>query len=208
MSTFGDRLREARKRKKLTQQGLAELIDVKHNSISNWENGQNVPDPDTIERICSALNVSFNYLFGQREVSLFDLPDILAISKEQLPVIGVVSCGEPTFAEEQFEYYVNSGTRINADFILRAKGDSMIGARIYEGDLVFVRQQPDVEDGQIAVVLIDDDTLLKRVYKLSDGRRELRAENPKYKPIMVGGKEETRTIKILGLAVALQTDVV
>lgn len=216
--TMGERIKMARKAKGLTQKQLGEIIGAAHTSISNWENDQNYPDMDTITRLLETLDISANHLLGndleisasadKDAVSIFSYPDILPIGKQRLPVLGSVSCGEPQYAEEELEFYIQNTTHINADFILRARGDSMIGARIYDGDLVFVRKQPDVDDGQIAVVLIDDETLLKRVYKLRDGRRELRAENPKYRPIMVGGRDETRTIQILGRAVALQTDVI
>ena len=79
----------------------------------------------------------------------------------------------------------------------------MIGARIYDGDIVFVRRQDDVEDGELAAVLIGDEAMLKRVFKLGD-RMQLRSENPAYPPIMVSG-EDNLPIKILGKAVAFQS---
>ena len=83
----------------------------------------------------------------------------------------------------------------------------MIGARIYDGDIVFIRKQSDVEDGEIAAVIIDDEATLKRVYKLPGGRTQFRAENPKYAPIDVGGNGESRSVRILGKAIAFQSDV-
>lgn len=165
-----------------------------------------------LDKIAANLGVSVDFFFdadkfdGSFDIS--DYPSFNGISRRAIPMLGSISCGEPTFAEEDFQYYVSVGAEIHADFALRASGDSMIGARIFDGDIVFVREQPDVEDGQIAVVLIDDDTLLKRVYKLPDGRVQLRAENPRYAPITVGGRAETRTVKILGRAIAVQTDVI
>ena len=97
------------------------------------------------------------------------------------------------------------GHDIDCDFALRCKGDSMIGARIYDGDIVFIKKQDFVDDGTIAAVLIDDDATLKRVYKLSDGRIELRAANERYRPIFVGGPDDTRTFRVLGKAVAFQS---
>lgn len=210
---FSEKVAVMKERQGFTTEQLSEKSGVPIGTINKILNGETQnPTGKTLAKLALALGCSLEYLYGDEENaserSIFELPGILPIGKQKLPVLGSVSCGEPTFAEEEMEFYVDNSTRINADFILRAKGDSMIGARIYDGDLVFVRKQPDVDDGQIAVVLIDDETLLKRVYKLRDGRRELRAENPKYKPIMIGGRDETRTIQILGRAVALQTDVI
>ena len=73
---------------------------------------------------------------------------------------------------------------------------------------MFVRKQDYVDDGTIAVVLLDDEATLKRVYHLSEGRIELRPENPRYRPIIIGGDNETRTFKILGKAVAFQSKIV
>ena len=81
----------------------------------------------------------------------------------------------------------------------------MIGARILDGDVVFIRKQDVVDDGSIAAVLIDDDATLKRVYHLADGRVELRAENPKFAPIVIGGENETRMCRIIGKAVGFMS---
>ena len=94
---------------------------------------------------------------------------------------------------------------IQADFALRCKGDSMIGARILDGDIVYIRQQPDVDDGEIAAVLIDNEATLKRVYKMP-GRLQLRAENPAFLPINLEG-DELETVRILGKAVAFKSSV-
>ena len=87
----------------------------------------------------------------------------------------------------------------NADFALVCKGDSMIGARIMDGDLVCIRQQDDVNDGQIAAVLIDTEATLKRAYHNPDGTITLVAENPKYPPRIVG-RDSTEYVRIIGLA--------
>ena len=84
----------------------------------------------------------------------------------------------------------------------------MIDARIYDGDVVFIRRQDYVDDGTIAAVMIDDEATLKRVYRLADGRIELRAANARYAPIIVGGEGETRSMRVLGKAVAFQGRIV
>src|SRR5690606_38420934 len=93
---------------------------------------------------------------------------------------------------------------IRVDFCLRVQGDSMIGARIQDGDIVFVRRQPTVDNGDIAVVLIDDEVTLKRVYITEQGII-LKSENPAYQPIFVSHQEEYRQVRILGRAVAFQS---
>lgn len=99
------------------------------------------------------------------------------------------------------------GAEIHADFALRAKGDSMTGARIQDGDIVFIRRQDTVNNGEIAAVLIDDEAALKRIRYLPGGMTMLQAENPAYEPIFIGGEGETRVVRILGKAIAFQGDV-
>jgi len=133
-------------------------------------------------------------------------PDqIRAVSVQKIPLLGKVSAGQPILAEEDFECYFEVDTDIKGDFCLHVNGDSMVNARINDGDIVFIRQQPDVNDGEIGVVLIDDEATLKRVYK-NNGSITLVAENTKYKPIVISGKE-TIDVRILGKAVAFQSDV-
>ncbi len=122
-------------------------------------------------------------------------------------MLGKVACGEPIYADEDRESYVMAGTDINADFCLTAQGDSMVGARILDGDIVFCRQQDIVENGEIAAVLIGDEATLKRVYYYPENKMlVLRAENPKYKEF-VYKNEELDEIRILGKAIAFQSDV-
>lgn len=205
MSLLGTNLKNARKKSKLTQRQLADMIGAKHNSISNWETGINKPDPDTIGLICGVLGISASELLGD---TIPSHPDLLPLSRRTVPLLGDIACGEPIYADEDYSTVMAVGLDVDCDFALRCKGDSMIGARIYDGDVVFIKKQDAVDDGTIAAVLIDDEATLKRVYRLSDGRLELRAENPKYKPIVVGGDGETRTCLILGKAVAFQGPVV
>lgn len=195
--TFGQRLRAARKDKHLTQKALASIIDAAHNSISNWENDRNMPDPDTIQHLCWALDVQPNYFFSVDSSSR----DLLSLSEvKRIPVIGSVACGSPILAEEHIEAYVDLPSHIHADFSLICKGDSMINARIFDGDVVYIRKQCTLLSGQIGVVLIDGEATLKRVY-LYDDHIVLEPENPMYKPL-VYWNEEMSDIQILGEAVA------
>lgn len=201
--TFGQRLRAARKEKKLTQKELAAKIKAAHNSISNWENGQNMPDPDTIQNLCWALDVQPNYFF---DVDTHKLPDNilpLPVMKEW-KVLGGTACGEPLYKELEGES-VLAPADIDADFVFRCIGDSMINARIFDGDLVFVKAGAPLEDGQIAVVRVEDSYSLKRIYRGED-YLELRSENPKYPPIVIRG--EQTNAEIVGKAVHFLSHVI
>ena len=116
-------------------------------------------------------------------------------------MLGNIACGEPIWADEDKESYVMSDMDISADFCLTANGDSMINARIYDGDIVFIRKMPIVNNGEIAAVIIDDEATLKRWYYYKDDNKlMLVAENPKYPPL-VYINEELNNIRCLGKAV-------
>lgn len=126
-------------------------------------------------------------------------------TQKKLPLLRTIACGQPIFTEKNIEGYCNCLDNIHADFGLRCKGDSMIGARIHDGDIVYIRQQPDIENGEIAAVLIDDEATLKRVYKSGDSII-LQPENPAYAP-RVFVREEINQIRILGKAVCFLSKV-
>ena len=201
--TFGQRLRQARKEKQLTQKELAAKINAAHNSISNWENDQNMPDPDTIQNLCWALDVQPNFFFSVDPVLP---PNLMPMPKmRKIPLIGSIACGSPILAEEHIEDYIDIPAHIHADFSLTCKGDSMINARIFDGDIVYIRQQDTVESGEIAAVLIESEATLKRVL-IYDDHIILAPENPTYKPIICW-HEEMNTVRILGKAVAFTSPV-
>ena len=146
--------------------------------------------------------------WAEASAKVNDLPaDALPITRFVVPLMGSIHAGEPTYVEQEFDSYVVVGTNMRCDFALRVVGDSMINARIYDGDIVFIRKQDTVENGEIAAVLIDDETALKRVRYMPGGYVGFFPENPNYDPIIVGGPDETRTVRILGKAVAFQGDV-
>ena len=120
--------------------------------------------------------------------------------RRRIPLVGAIACGAPITAEENIEDWVAVPAYIRADFALRCRGDSMKDARILDGDLVCIRKQDDVDDGQIAAVLIDDEATLKRVHHLPGGGILLQAANSAYLPIVAGGVDETRHVRILGIA--------
>lgn len=195
-------------------------IKLNKSDISQYVSGKVEPGQDKLLLLAEALCVSPAWLMGwdvpmtrDQDAAVFSAlpaihPDILPVSVRQVPLLGDIACGEPIFAEEACSALLAVGENVACDFALRCKGDSMTGARIYNGDIVFIRRQDMVDDGEIAAVLLDDDATLKRVYRLADGRVELRAENPMYKSILVGGENETRTFRILGKAVAFQSRII
>lgn len=209
-NSFPDRMKEAMKIRNIKQIELSEKTGIGKSAISQYLSGKYQPKQKSIYLIAKALNVNESWLLGfdvPMERKELTLPDnIIPIETRRLPLIGTIAAGAPILAEEHFESYVEAGTNIRADFCIRVQGDSMINARIINGDIVFVRMQPDVEDGQIAAVLIGDEATLKRVYK-SETEIVLVAENPAYKP-MIYAKEEINEIRILGRAIAFQSNIV
>lgn len=123
----------------------------------------------------------------------------LSDARNSIPVLGAIACGSPILADENISSFIDIPSNVKADFALECKGDSMVGARILDGDLVCIRQQDDVTDGQIAAVLIDDEATLKRVYHNADGTITLVAENSKYPPKTIGA-DLCENIRIIGLA--------
>ena len=215
MSTIGSRIRNRREELGLSQDELGKRLGYRsRSSINKIELDQRNLTQSKIKAIADALETTPAYIMGwdepdqklnEENLKFFD--NLFPIQTKKFPLIGNIACGKPIFADEQFEAYIEAGANIKADFCLRAKGDSMIGARIYDGDIVFIRKQEMVEDGEIATVLIDDEATLKRVYYDQENNViQLFAENPQYKTMRFVG-EELNHIRILGKAVALQTDI-
>ena len=209
-------IRYYRKKAGLTQKQLAELLGVKNTAVSNWENGQNSIDTEILFRVCEVFGITLNDIYGvpsatvsqkEIELDLYEKLGLKTVSTQRLPILGNVACGEPIFAEETFEGYVTVGANIKADFCLRAQGNSMVNARIHDGDIVFVRKQDMVDDGEIAVVLVENEATIKRVYyDRENSTLTLVPENPAFK-IMRFRNEELEQIRILGKVVAGQYDV-
>ncbi|ADY54677.1 phage repressor like transcriptional regulator, XRE family [Syntrophobotulus glycolicus DSM 8271] len=189
----GDLIKQLRLKKGLTQEELGNLIGVKRAAVNKWETGsvENLKR-STIEKLSAIFGVSPIQLLGLTEA---EPRDVLV----SLPIVGRISCGNGVLAYEEIEgYEPTPETWLNGGeyFYLRAKGDSMKNARIQDGDLLLIRQQPDVDDGEIAAVLINDQAVLKKVYKTGD-TLVLQSENPDYPPIVCDGKEDY-SVRIIG----------
>ena len=206
--SFPKRLREARKKEGLSQAFIASKLFISQQAYAKYESGINTPNPDTLKHIAEILNVTVDYLLGGDNVIIKDIPNIFPLKTKKLPLLGEIACGEPIFADEQKGEYVITEAGINADFCLKAKGDSMIGARINDGDIVFVQSCPTVDNGEIAAVIIDNEATLKRVYYYPEQNKlVLSAENPRYAPF-VYENEQLEHVRIIGRAVAFQSVII
>lgn len=176
-------------------------------SIAKIEKGQVDLPQSKILLFADIFRVTPGELMGNDGIDdiLSKFPNIHPVTTRRFPVLGSVSCGEPKLMDEEIDVSVDASEDIKADFVLRAKGDSMIGARINDGDLVFVRKQDIVENGEIAVVAIDDEATLKRFYKYGE-LIVLRAENPAYKDQEYTA-DQAREIRVLGKAVSFQSKI-
>ena len=208
--TVGRRIREYRKKLGLSVDDVAEKLGKNRATIYRYESDdiENLPAP-VLEPLAKILQTTPAELMGWKKDLTGDLPNIpniFPLKTKKVPLLGTIAAGTPIYAEENFDGYRESTEDVHADFCLKIKGDSMIGARINDGDIVFIRKQPDVKNGEIAAVLIDDEATLKRVYK-KNGALVLQAENPKYAPIVCSAKTCDECI-IMGKAVTFQSDVV
>lgn len=189
---IGDKIKKIRKENKLTQKELAKILDIKPTAVSAWELGRNKPLMDKLELMSDRFNVPISYFFDDEDIN--NLRD-----KTYVPIYGYISCGNGTVIYEPTTEYerVPSDWIVGGEFFfLRAQGDSMVGANIQEGDLLLIRQQEVVENGEIAAVVIDDEVVLKRVYK-QNGVFTLISENPKYPP-RVFHPGTDKNIRIIG----------
>lgn len=202
----GDRIKELRVLNNLTQEELGSKVGVKKAAVQKWESGMTKNlKRSTIKKLSEIFNVSPSYVMAMTSVKQAPSYGVVAENTSEynakykkIPILGSIAAGMPILAEENIEDYFNIDSRIKADFALRIKGDSMIDAGIYQDDVVFIKQQSDLENGDIGAVLIDDSATLKRFYR-DNGSIILQAENNAYKPIVL----TNGNIKILGKLVAV-----
>lgn len=211
METCAERLNKAMILRDIKQVELSRKTGIPKSALSQYCSGAFKPKQHRLFLLAEALDVDEAWLMGldvpmgrgaaaSRNLNIIPLPEM-----RQIPLLGSISCGAPIFAEEHIEDMVDIPKHIPADFALTCKGDSMINARIFDGDIVYIRQQDTVENGEIAAVLIDGEATLKRV-RLFDDHIVLEPENPMYKPLSYWN-EEMNTVRILGKAVAFTSTV-
>lgn len=208
---IGKKIKELRKAKRMTLEELAAALGTSKQTIHRYENGiiANIPS-EKIVALAEALGTTPAILMGWSSESEYTINDYESkdeVRIKRLPILGDIACGKPIYADEVHESFAAADGNINADFCLRAHGDSMIGARIYDGDIVFIRSQSSVDNGEIAAVIINDEATLKRVYFYpAESKLILSPENPRYAPL-VYLNDELENIKILGKAVAFQSSI-
>ena len=187
----------------LTLKEIADRVGVSEGTVQRWESG-NIKNLryERITKLAEVLEVSPSFLMGFTDNPSTQSPpsNIIPMPKTyDVPLIGNIACGQPILAVEDASETVPVPAWVHADFALRCKGDSMINARIFDGDVVYIRRQPQVENGEIAAVRIGDEATLKRV-RLFDDHIALEPENPMYKPLVYWG-DEMNQVQILGKAI-------
>lgn len=206
--TLGEFVTNYRKEHGLSQRQFATKCGVSNGYVSMIEKNLNpktqlplIPSIPALTKIASGMGLTLNDLFrlvDEMPVDISVNPQPMEGSTEipsgciplpktkRVPLIGRVACGNPITAEENLEGYVEAPEDYRCDFCLVCCGDSMIDANIQDGDLVYVRAQPMVDNGQIAVVRIGGEATLKRVYVSRDAITLVPA-NSAYAPLTFTG---------------------
>lgn len=213
ITSMAVRLKEYRERFNLTLADLSNKTGVPAQTLNRYELGQRAPKIDVAIKIADALNINPLWIQGydspiEKKSSPSQswrdslLPPPRMVKK---PRLGTIACGTPILAVENIDEYDMVPEDVHCDFTLKCKGDSMINARIYDGDIVYIRRQDTIENGEIAAVLIDEEATLKRI-RLFDDHISLDPENPLYRPLVYWG-EEMNAVHILGKAVAFTSTI-
>lgn len=214
--TLGELIRVYRSEHNMNMQEFANHCGLSKSYISILERNINpstgkppIPSLETIRSIAKTLHMDFNDVIAaldddqvvSLETSSPFAANIIPMPRTyKVPLIGTIACGQPILAVENADEVVEVPEYVQADFALRCKGDSMINARIFDGDIVYIHSQPEVENGQIAAVRIGEEATLKKVY-YTGNRLVLRAANPLYDDLEYEG-EALDEVEILGKAVA------
>ena len=201
-SDTGKKIKARREELGLTLEQLGQAVGVGKSTVRKWETGMIANmRRDKIAILAKALKTTPAYLMGwDDEIPLASNIEPLPETKK-IPIVGEIACGAPILAQENITDYADMPKTIHADFALICKGDSMVGAGIQDGDIVYIKKQDIIQNGQIAVVIVNSDceATLKRFYR--DGNKvTLTPENPAYPP-MVYVNEEINSLRIVGRAV-------
>ena len=209
MNTFSERFCEALSIRNITAAELSRKLNINEGTISQYKKGLYEPKQRRLQAIAEVLNVSIPWLMGADVPMDCRADNIIPIDKvKKIPILGHIACGDPILAEENIEGYILEIKGVKSDFALVCKGDSMINARIFDGDIVYIKEQPSVENGQIGAVLIDGEATLKRVYYYPEKETLiLKAENTKLDDFIFIGSE-LENVKIIGKAVSFYSSIV
>ena len=219
---FNDRLKELRNKAGLKQSELGEKVGVSSSTIGMYEQGRRSPDREMLIKLSNVFNVTLDYLVDNNNIKtddtdLFNLKGDVRFLKKvkdsdmiKIPVLGAIRAGLPLYADENIiDYeYVHQEELVMGEetFFLEVKGDSMINARIYDGDRVRIRKQNHLDNnGDIMAVRVNgDEATLKRVY-LQENGIALISENPKYAPMFYPASEiESGYVEIIGRAMEVK----
>lgn len=152
--SFQQRFEQALASSDLKPSELAEKTGISQATISQYRSGYSKPKQPRLMKLATALGVSPVWLMGldvsmhdtNQESSIPDYSNIFPLQRKRVPLLGEIACGEPIFCNEGRESYIAAGTDIKAAFCLKARGDSMTGARILDGDIVFIQKDaPDYD---------------------------------------------------------------
>lgn len=201
--TAGEKIRSLRKQSGMSQTELGAKLGVKTNAVSKWEceRVEDIP-MSKIKKMAYLFNVPISYLVDEEHPEPHSNSALQPIPKmRQWPVLGSVACGEPIHREAENDY-IAAPEDIDADYVFRCVGDSMNGAHIFDGDLVFIKQGVEVPDGTIGLVRVEDEYMLKRIYHRPDCL-QLISDNPAYPPRYITG--EQLNAEIVGRAVKFIT---
>ena len=142
MESMAERIKYLRKKNGMTLEEMGKVLGIGRSGALKYEQGKvkNIKR-SAIAELARAFGVSPSYLLfgGEDDLPVGQYGNILPVTAKRIPMLGKIACGKPIYADEDRESYVVAGTDIQADFCLRAAGDSMTGARIYDGDIVFIR---------------------------------------------------------------------
>ena len=202
-----DVIRIRRKELGLSLEQIAQSCGVGKSIVAKWERGdvKNIRR-DNLAALADVLHVSPLVLMEREEFipnPITDIPGIIPIEPmDRIPLLGAIACGDPILAQENIEDYIDLPRTIKADFALTCEGDSMIDAGIKDGDVVYIRSQPEVQNGQIAAVLVDGESATLKRFFFNDGVVTLMAANQSYPPIVKAGSD-VEQVRVLGLAVGL-----
>lgn len=213
LKVFANRLTSLIENSEETTYSLADKLSLTPATISRYTNGLMKPKVPTIKSIAQIFNVDDAWLMGydvpmkkdtNKSFNIFSIKGVLPLPRtNKKPRLGAIACGEPILAEENIEDYDDVPDDMKCDFTLLCEGDSMVNARIFDGDIVYIREQPQVENGEIAACLVEGDfetkATLKRFYKYDD-KIILQAESPKYPPFVYVNEEMNR-VRVIGKAV-------
>ena len=188
----GDRIQEKMRERGISQNRLSKIAQISQSGLSSIISGAVSPKEITLQAIAKALDCTVSELMGEYAHGF------IPIRPAAVPILGNVPCGERVTPDTNPDGYADLPEGVRADFALRCKGDSMTPT-FQDGDLVLIRQQPGVENGQIAAVSIEGETTLKHVYNQKDGLL-LTADNAKFPPVFVPAGQDGEII-VHGLAV-------